>query len=121
MTAQRQGLSAWIDQLCVSALFGWRNLWVEVLELAGLDTAIANERVDFALLQADYSPKSVCGQLPFIDQPVERPRGQSQRGRRFFGGEPIAICLRHDVHRNTISGPLSPYRFRNGHNQGAQR
>ena len=121
MTSPRQGLNAWIDELCVSALFGWRNLWVEMLKLAGLDATVADERIDFALLQSNHPAESVRGQLPFIDQSVERPRGQSQRGRRFFGGEPIAICLRHDIHRNTISGPLSPYRFDCGRDQGARR
>ena len=110
MTSLRETMIERFDGLCVRALFGWRYLWVEMLELAGFDAAAADERIDLALLQANHSPESVRGQLAFVDQSVQRARGQSQRGRCFFGGEPIAVCLSHDNHNNTISSPLSTYR-----------
>ena len=96
-----------VDDLCVRGLIGWSDFWVQVLEFTGLDAAAANERVNFALLEANYSPEPVRRQLTFVDQSVERAWGKSQRGRCFFGGKPIAVCLSHVDHRNTISAPLS--------------
>ena len=113
--------SEWFDDLCVRSLIGWRHFWVEMLEFAGFDAAIPDERIDLVLLQADNSTKPVRRQLAFVDQPVERAWGESQRGRCFFSGEPITVCLSHDNHRNTISNPLSIYRANHQPNQRERR
>ena len=52
MTSLRETLNERFDGLCVGALFRWRYLWVEMLELAGFDATAADERIDLALLQA---------------------------------------------------------------------
>lgn len=47
---------------------------VQVLERAWLNLAGIDERIHFGLLQTNDSSKSVRGQLPFVNEPVERPR-----------------------------------------------
>ena len=96
-----------LNDLRLGSLFGWRDLRVQMLELAGFDSATTYERVDLALLQANYSAEPVRRQLAFVDQPVQRSWGKPQSTRRFFGAEPIAVCLSHDDQGNTLSAPLS--------------
>ena len=86
---------------------GGRSLGIEMFELAGRDLTASDELVNLALLQADDPTKAVRGQLPLIDEPVQRSGDQPQRGSGFFRGQPITICLRHDHHVNTLSRSLS--------------
>ena len=65
--------------------FACSSLGVQVLELAGSDLALGHELVDLGLLEADYAPKSVRGQLALIDKSIQRSRNQSECCGRFFG------------------------------------
>lgn len=87
------------------------NLGIEVFEFAWSNPALSNERIDLAQLEPDNSAEAVCGQLPLVDQPVERARSQPQRRCRFFRGQPVAVCRCHGDQLSTLSQPLSTSQF----------
>jgi len=87
--------------------FAWGALGVEMLELTGRNLALGYKLVDLTLLKPDHAPESVCGQVPLVDQAVQRSRNQSEGRCGFFRGQPIAICLRHTHHHNALSDSLS--------------
>lgn len=94
------------------------SLGIQVLEFARFDTALSDEVIDLALLEPDDAPESIRRKLTLVDEPVQRARCQTERGRRFFGRKPVAVCLCHTNQHNTISTPLSISRpfvpFRSG-------
>ncbi len=98
----------------VQRLFGGDSLWVQMLQLAWRDLTLGNKRVDLALLEANNSTKPIRGQLTFVDEPVERAGRESQRGGRFFSGQPIAVCRCHRQQYNTLSMLLTTFRLSSG-------
>ena len=90
------------------------SLGIQVLELTGCDLTLRNERIDLTLLQPDYSAEPVRGQLPLIDQSIERARREAQGRSRLFRGQPVTVCRSHGVHANTLSTPLSHFRESSG-------
>ena len=95
--------------------FGRRSFRIQMLELAGFDFALTDEVVDLVLLETDNATKSVRGQLPFVNQSIERSRRQTQRCRCLFRGEPITICLSHRAQDSGISTPLGHFRCNSMH------
>ncbi len=85
------------------------NLGIEMFEFAWSYATFGNKRIHFALLQPDNSPESVCRQLAFIDQSIQRPRGQAQSCGRFFGRKPVTVCRSHRSKRSTLLHPLSHF------------
>ena len=95
--------------------FSRRSLGIQMLELAGFDFALTDKVVDLVLLETDNATKSVRGQLPFVNQSIERARCQTQRYRSLFRREPITICLSHRTQDSSISTPLGHFRCNSMH------
>lgn len=86
-----------------------RRVRVQMLESPRLDPTVADERIDLTLLEPNHSAEPIGRQLTFVDEPVQRPRRQSERRRRLFGREPISIGLRHADQVNTLSNHLNTF------------
>jgi len=54
-----------------------------MFERTSRNTTRFNKTLHLGLLQPDYSPKTVSGQLAFIDETVKRARGDTELSGRF--------------------------------------
>ena len=59
-----------------------------MLARAGLDAAAHDELIDFGLLKTDHSTEAVRGQLPFVDEAVQRAGGDAKTSGGFRGAQP---------------------------------
>jgi hypothetical protein len=100
-------MSSGVHSLFSGRLVSPDDLGIQVFERARLDPTPTDELVDLGLLQADDPAESIRGQMPFVDQAVQRPRCEAERRSSFFGGQPIAVGLRHVEQPSNISGPFT--------------
>jgi len=84
-----------LDKRCGSAFDA--GVGVEVLEASRLDAGRLDEGVDIGELQPDHPAQAVGGELPLVDEPVERTSGDAQPASGFLRRQPHGIRRRCSI------------------------
>lgn len=87
----------------VGGLLATNRFGVEMLEGARFDATVVDERINLGLLETNHPTKPIRRQLALVDQAVERPRRESERGGSFLRGQPVSVGVRHVIEASTVS------------------